>query len=90
VNNVLVGDTVAQLAHVGWGIALVLAIALFGMPTTKAMLIVLVLAFVKEALEAIGWAFWEPKQPLDSSVRDFAFWGVGVVIGALLLVARSS
>jgi hypothetical protein len=88
VTNVLEGDTVAQLAHVGWAIALVLTLVLFGMDAGWAMVIVLVFAFAKEAAETLGWAFWEPKQPLDSSVRDFEFWTIGVIAAGVLLLVN--
>jgi hypothetical protein len=87
--NVLDGsDTVAQLAHVGWGMGLVLLLAL-AISWHHAAGVVACFALAKEVAEAEGWAFWEPKQSWASSRRDFYFWCGGIVIAAAALVLRA-
>lgn len=82
--NVLAsGDVVAQLAHVGWGAFLALAFALW-LPVWEAALLAAFIGFGKEALEALGWALWEPKQTWPSSWRDFEFWLIGVALAFAL------
>lgn len=83
--NVLNGDTVAQLAHVGFGGLLSFILARY-MKAWKAVALVIVFAAIKEGSEALGIAFWEPKQPWGSSAIDFAFFGVG--IGVYLLFSH--
>lgn len=65
----------AQAAHVGWG-----GFLAFIVPWP----IVIVFAFLKELLESLGWAIWEPKQSWSSSGIDFLFWCVGVALAVLL------
>lgn len=77
--NVLSGDTVAQLAHVGWGATLSFTLRRF-MSKWKAIIPVLAFAAIKEGSEALGIAFWEPKQPWGSSSVDFLFFVVGVAV----------
>lgn len=83
--NVLEGDTVAQLAHVGWGAALVFTLDRW-LEVWAAIVVVAVLSFVKEALEAQGWAFWEAQQGWSSSLRDFEFFLIGIAWAAGVLM----
>lgn len=83
--NVLTGDTVAQLAHVGFGGLLCFIFRRF-MTAWKAIALVVAFAAIKEASEALGIAFWEPKQSWGSSAVDFLFFFVG--IGAFLLFSH--
>jgi hypothetical protein len=82
--NVLEGDSVAQLAHIGWGAALMFTLA-HGLPYVASMMIVAGSMFLKEALEALGVAPWEPKQTWSSSMVDFAFFVVGIAWAAVVL-----
>lgn len=84
--NVLANpDTVAQEAHVGWGALFVLSIALFTNDLAVMIVLPVWFAYIKEILEAAGWAFWEPKQEWSSSLRDFKFWLIGIASGVALL-----
>lgn len=73
----------AQIAHVGWGAFLTLAVTLW-LPIGAAALIVLGVSFAKEAFEALGIAPWEPKQPWSSSLVDFGFFSVGIAAAIIL------
>lgn len=77
--NVLTTNTLAQLAHVGWG-GLLGYILLRYVPRKEAALFVAVGAFLKELVETLGLAFWESKQTAISSAEDFAFWIVGIAV----------
>lgn len=80
--DILKGSAVAQLAHVGWGAYLTLRLK----PHFhwKGFIVIVVFAFIKEVMEALGIAPWEPKQTWASSMIDFAFWVVGALLGALV------
>lgn len=80
--NVLTGNTVAQLAHIGFGGLLCYILRKFIGPW-KSVAAVAAFAALKESAESFGIAPWEPKQPWGSSTVDFAFFLVG--IGAFLL-----
>jgi hypothetical protein len=78
-------DTVAQEAHIGWGALVVLAVALFTNDLMLSAWSAIWFAYVKEILEAAGWAFWELKQTWRSSLRDFEFWLIGIAFGSVLV-----
>lgn len=73
----------AQSDHVGWGLGLSLALALF-LPAVWACACIAALAAAKEAVE-VAWGVWEPKQPVMSSVVDWAWWCVGIGAAGLPL-----
>jgi hypothetical protein len=75
----------AQIAHVGWGAFLVLAFALW-LPAALAVALALLVSFGKEAFEATGIAFWEPRQRWSDSFIDFGFFAVGAGLSVILLV----
>lgn len=75
----------AQSAHVGWAIALTLAAGRL-LPVYAAAGVIAAFAATKEALESLGWAFWEPRQDWPSSILDFAFWMMGTSLAAILLL----
>lgn len=77
-------NVLAQEAHVGWGLGLVLALALFIGPLSS-IILVSGGAAAKEIAESLGVAPWEPKQTWLSSLVDFVFWCVGIGLAALVL-----
>jgi hypothetical protein len=85
--DVFLGDTIAQLAHVGWGIALVLLLTTLHVAVTPAAVTVAAFALVKEFIES-KWGAWEPIQPWASGAKDVAFWFVGIAIALAVLRLR--
>jgi hypothetical protein len=85
--NVFRGDTIAQLAHVGWGIALVLLLTTLHVTAVSAATTVAAFAAVKEFIES-KWGVWEPIQPWASGAKDVAFWFVGIFIALAVLRLR--
>jgi len=75
--NILEGDSVSQLAHVGWGLGLTLLCAKLGMHHPQ--FIVFGLAFIKEAIELSNLCPWEPPDSFYGSATDLAFWCVGIL-----------
>jgi hypothetical protein len=85
--NIFRGNTIAQLAHVGWGIALMLLLTTLHVTVVSAMVIVAAFAIVKEFIES-EWGVWEPIQPWASGAKDVAFWFVGIAIAIAVLRFR--
>lgn len=85
--NVFLGDTIAQLAHVGWGIALVLLLTTLHATVISATVTVAAFALVKEFIES-EWGLWEPIQPWAGGAKDVAFWFVGISIALAALRLR--
>jgi len=77
--NIFLGDTIAQLAHVGWGIALVLLLTTLHVTMLPATITVAIFALGKEFIES-KWGMWEPIQPWASGAKDVAFWMLGIAI----------
>lgn len=69
----------AQVAHFFSGLGLTLLGAQF-MPLWLAASATGLGYGFKESLEALGWAFWEPKQPWYSSLIDFTVAFAGIVV----------
>lgn len=66
----------AQSLHVFFAATCVLALAdHVSLPVS--FLVTLAVCFVKEAMESLGIAPWEPKQPWANSMIDFAFLAGG-------------
>lgn len=84
--DVLNTNTLAQLAHIGWGGMGCFILWAKSVSRGYSIIIVATLAAAKETSETIGIAFWEPKQPWLSSLEDFAFFLVGV--GVFLFITR--
>lgn len=84
--NLNTPNSVAQLAHIGWGAALTFALALF-MPTWPAAGVASLLAFSKEFIE-YRWGVWEAKTPWYDSLEDFLYFLVGIMPAILLLTWR--
>lgn len=76
----------AQVLHTLTGYAAVFTLAHF-MPWRSALALVLAIAFVKELLEALGLAPWEPRQTLGSSGIDFLFFVIGGIAAVLMMWA---
>jgi hypothetical protein len=75
---------IAQLAHVGWGGALTLAIGLH----TRARYAAIVVILLASAKEGIFDPITETKAEQGSGWEDWAFWVVGIIFGALNLWLR--
>lgn len=80
-------NTLAQLAHVGWGGFLTLLLTLF-VGAWWATAVVAAFTLGKESAESLGLAFWEPKQTWLSSTIDVAFWFIGIALALTALVVR--
>jgi len=85
--NIFLGDTIAQLAHVGWGIALVLLLTTLHVAMLPATITVAMFALCKEFIES-RWGVWEPIQPWASGAKDVSFWMVGIAIALAALRFR--
>lgn len=83
--NVLNGSAVAQLAHVGWGALITFTIGLLTGSLFWAVVAGLVVAIPKEVMEAMGWAFWEPKQDWTGSLIDMFWYLPGIGWAAFVL-----
>ena len=78
-------DTVAQLAHVGWGAMLTFIVALVFLPWWAAGLLVTGAGAVKEfGIEP----HLEDVQTQGSALRDFLFWCLGVAIAEIVLLLK--
>jgi len=72
-------DALAQLAHIGWGAALTLAVARHGSSLWSAVGIVLAFAVLKEISE-----YWtETGETRGSTLKDIGFWTVGIALAVL-------
>jgi len=78
-------DTLAQLAHVGWGAMLVFIVALLILPWWAAALLVSAAGAVKEFVVE---RFIEDTHTQGSALRDFLFWCVGVAVAVIVLLLR--
>jgi hypothetical protein len=77
-------NTLAQMAHVGWGCAGVLLFTLFGyfILGTGAMV-----AFAS-LKEGVFDPLTETPAAQGSGWEDFAFWCVGILIAVLMIIIR--
>jgi len=73
-------EYLAQLAHIGWGGFLALALSL-RLPIAEAIAVAAVLAVLKELSE-----YWtETADTRGSTPLDILFWCVGIAIAAIIL-----
>jgi uncharacterized membrane protein len=72
-------DALAQLAHIGWGAALTLAVARHTSSLWSAVGIVLAFAVLKEISE-----YWtETDETRGSTLKDVGFWAAGIALAVL-------
>jgi len=72
-------EALAQLAHIGWGAALTLAVARHTSSIWLAAAIVLAFAVLKEISE-----YWtETSETRGSTLTDIGFWAVGIALAIL-------
>jgi hypothetical protein len=72
-------EALAQLAHIGWGAALTLAVARHTSSLRWAAGIVLAFAVLKESSE-----YWtETGETRGSTLADIGFWAVGIALAIL-------
>jgi hypothetical protein len=72
-------EALAQLAHIGWGAALTLAVARHSSSLWLAVGIVLAFAVLKEISE-----YWtETGQTRGSTLQDIGFWAAGIALAVL-------
>jgi pimeloyl-ACP methyl ester carboxylesterase len=73
-------EYLAQLAHIGWGGFLALALAL-RLPIVEAAVVAAVLAVLKELSE-----YWtETGETRGSTLLDILFWCVGIAAATIIL-----
>jgi hypothetical protein len=72
-------EALAQLAHIGWGAALTLAVARHTSSLWLAAGIVLAFAVLKEISE-----YWtETGETRGSTLKDVVFWTIGIALAVL-------
>jgi hypothetical protein len=73
-------EALAQLAHIGWGAALTLAVARHTASLWSAFAVALAFAVLKEISE-----YWtETGETRGSTLQDIGFWAAGIVLAILV------
>ncbi len=80
----LSSDTLAQLAHIGWGAAIVLAFAMTGHPFIGGLVMEGIATFKETVFDPLT----ETKAMQGSGLEDWAFWnlGIGLALGFVLFL----
>jgi hypothetical protein len=77
----LSANTLAQMAHFGWGALIVLAVALATGSVTGILIGAGVMLFLAALKEAVIDPLTETPETQGSGVEDFFYWMAGIVAG---------